>query len=177
MATHARALALAAQAYGFKTLGIQSTNFRSKPDNPVNLMRANIMRRFDRRDSFSIAGLLLVAWCLTACSLERREIARIVSPDHNTSAILVWEYGGGAAGSSEHHVYLMETGSKESAKQPVLVATHCGPSISWSDSHTLQINYQADCSIRKFQNKWHGASDTQNARHSEVEIILNRIAG
>ena len=129
------------------------------------------------RAAVSLAGLSLVAGCLTSCSLEHRELARISSPDHNTFAILVWEYGGGAAGSSEHYVYVIEAGSKESLDKPVLAATHCDPSISWRDSRTLQINYQPDCSIRQFQNKWYSASDIQNARHSSVEIILNRIAG
>jgi hypothetical protein len=129
------------------------------------------------RALLSIAALSLVAGSLTSCSLEHRELARIASPDHNTLAILVWEYGGGAAGSSEHYVYLIEAGSKKSLDKPVLAATRCDPSISWSDSHTLQINYQPDCSIRQFHNKWYSASDIQNARPSSVEIILNRIAG
>ena len=58
-------------------------------------------------------------------------------PDHNTLAILVWEYGGGAAGSSEHYVYVIEAGSKKSLDKPALAAAHCDPSISWSDYHTL----------------------------------------
>jgi hypothetical protein len=114
---------------------------------------------------------------LASCSLEHRELARISSPDHTTLAILVWEYGGGAAGSSEHYVYVVEASATKSPDKPDLTATQCDPSISWSDSHTLQINYQPDCSIRQFQNKWYSASDIQNARHASVEIILNRIAG
>jgi hypothetical protein len=114
---------------------------------------------------------------LASCSLEHRELARISSPDHTTLAILVWEDGGGAAGSSEHYVYVMEAGATISPNKPVLTATNCDPSISWSDSYTLQIYYQPDCSIRQFQNKWYSASDIQNARHASVEIILNRIAG
>jgi hypothetical protein len=91
--------------------------------------------------------------------------------------IVVWEFGGGAAGSSEHYVYVVDAASTKTPDKPVLSATNCDPTISWLDSHTLQINYQSDCTIRQFQNKWFSASDIQNAHHASVEIILNRLAG
>jgi len=74
-------------------------------------------------------------------------------------------------------VYVIGADLKKSTGKPVFAATNCDPSISWPHSHTLQINYQPDCSIRQFQNKWYSASDIQKARHSSVEIVLNRIAG
>src|ERR1700678_605980 len=69
------------------------------------------------------AWLWLVMSILTSCSLEHRELARIASPDHTTSAILVWAYGGGAAGSSEHDVYIVDASATKLLDKPVLTVS------------------------------------------------------
>jgi hypothetical protein len=123
--------------------------------------------------------LLLVAGYLACCSMEHRELARISSPDQKLEAILVWEFGGGAAGSSEHYLYLVDTGPKESRQKPVWEGGNCnGTAISWLDGHTLQITYPSPyCTIRQFTNKWYSPSQIQNDRYDPVEIVLHRRAG
>lgn len=70
---------------------------------------------------------------LCACSMEKEEISRLVSPDHQTNAVLVREFGGGAAGSSNYYMYLTAADDKQELSQPNLAAS-CGRSIRSMDA-------------------------------------------
>jgi hypothetical protein len=110
---------------------------------------------------------------LSSCSLERTEIARLVSPGGATIAKLVRETGGPATVSATYYVYLSSAKSATSDDRPILTATHCGPTMQWLDGRTLQVNYTS-CNIRQFKNLWFSELDIKNAQGPTVEIILNR---
>ena len=119
---------------------------------------------------------LLTLLTLASCSTELRETARIISPDGHAVAVLIWVYGGGAAGSATRHIYIAEANAK-SFEHPILSTTHCESlSMSWTDSNTLQVNYESNCSIKAFENHWYSPAAIQNAQPATVEIILNRKA-
>jgi hypothetical protein len=111
---------------------------------------------------------------LSSCSLERTEIARLVSPGGATIAALLRETDGGATVSATYYIYLSPAKSGKSDDHPILTATYCGPTLQWLDGHTLQINYTSGCDIRQFKNLWFSESDIKNAQGPTVEIILNR---
>ena len=112
---------------------------------------------------------------LSSCTLERTEIARLVSPGGAITATLVRETGGGATVSATYYVYLSSAKSRAD-DHPILTATYCDPTLHWLDGHTLQIIYTSGCDIRQFKNLWFSDSDIKSAKGAPVEIILNRIA-
>jgi hypothetical protein len=114
-------------------------------------------------------GLLALA----ACSQEQKELMRVPSPDHATTAIVVQEIGGGAAISSTYYVYLQE-GNGERAK-PIFAATYCGGlSVGWQGPKTLLIDYHPHCHIRQFTNEWWNKGAAEKAQGATAEIILVR---
>ena len=128
----------------------------------------------EKQNNFIVAISLFASMLLlSSCSLERTEIARLVSPGGATTATLVRETGGGATVSSTYYVYLSPAKSGTD-DHPILTATYCGPTLHWLDGHTLQIDYTSGCDIRQFKNLWFSDSDIKNAQGPTVEIILNR---
>ena len=123
----------------------------------------------------AVRGVLLThcLLVLAACSSEKREFLRIDSPDHATTALVMQEVGGGAAISSTYSLYLLA--GKDELGEPNLTATYCGGlSVVWQGSRTLLVEYDPECHIRKFSNKWWSKSAIQKAQPATVEIILIR---
>lgn len=111
--------------------------------------------------------LLIVA----ACSSEKTELVRLTSPDRATTAVVVQESGGGAAISSTYSVYLSE--SQGQLGKPSLRATYCGRlALAWKGNKTLVIEYDPECYIKQFVNKWWSKSATERAQPATVEIVL-----
>ena len=128
--------------------------------------------------NFRCSGVLAAFLFLPACSMEHTELARIGSPDGHTVALLEWEGGGGAAGSTVVQLYLIEAANPKDLGKPVLEATNCGDmSVAWTDKRTLQVHYSATCRIGQFTNKWFSDTMPQSARSDEssVELILARV--
>lgn len=116
----------------------------------------------------------MMALILASCASEMRETARAVSPDGHSVAVIVWFYAGGAAGSATRAVYLAES-KGQSFEHPVLTALHCESlAISWTDSHTLQVSYDSNCTIKAFENRWSSPSDIKAAKPASIEITLKR---
>jgi len=125
--------------------------------------------------SMSVSSSVMFLLVLAGCSVDHAEISRTASPDGQVIAVLVQEVGGGAAGTSKYYVYLTEPKSGE-LKHPNFMATGCpGLSVAWIRRGLLQLDYPAQCSIKQFTNLWYSQSDTQNARHASVEIVLARM--
>lgn len=123
-----------------------------------------------------MALLTLCLPVLVACSSERKELSRLASPNHATTVVVMREAGGGAPISSTYFVYLSD-GEGELTK-PNLTATYCGGlSLAWRGSGTLLVEYDPECYIRQFVNKWWSHSATQKAQSATVEIILVRREG
>jgi hypothetical protein len=134
------------------------------------LMKTMTLPSFRRMTLFVIVSLL------SACSMERSEIARLVSPDHRATAVLTQEVGGGAAGAGVYSLYLTDVEDKE-LKRPNFVATGCpGLSIAWMSPRVLKLNYPQDCAIKQFVNLWYSRLDVKNARPASVEIVLAETA-
>jgi hypothetical protein len=113
---------------------------------------------------------------LAACSSEKKESLRVESPDHATTAVMMQEVGGGAAISSMYSLYLSE--GKGELGEPNLKATYCGGfSVLWQGSRTLLVEYDPDCHIRQFSNKWWSKSAIEKAQPATVEIVLIRRQG
>lgn len=124
---------------------------------------------------FVVRGMLLThcLLVLAACSSEKRELLRVDSPDHATTAVVMQEVGGGAAISSTYSLYLLE--GKGELGEPNLKATYCGGlSVVWQGSRTLLVEYDPECHIRQFSNKWWSKSAIQKAQPATVEIVLIR---
>jgi hypothetical protein len=110
---------------------------------------------------------------LSACSSERRELTRIASPDHATTAIVIQELGGGATVSATYLLYFSDENGELSG--PRLTATYCGGlSLAWKGGGTLLMEYDSECYIRQFINKWWSKSAIKDARPATVEIELIR---
>jgi hypothetical protein len=122
-------------------------------------------------------ALIAVLALFSGCSMERSEIARLDSPDHRATAVLVQEVGGGAAGSATYSLYLTDTEDQE-MKRPSFVASGCsGLSVEWMDTRILKLNYPSNCAIKQFVNLWYSRLDVKNARRASVEIVLARTVG
>lgn len=124
---------------------------------------------------FSLRRMLL-AHCLlvlVACSSEKRQLLHVESPDHATTAVVMQEVGGGAAISSMYSLYLAD--GKGDLGEPNLKATFCGGlSVTWQGSRILLVEYDSECHIRQFSNKWWSKADTEKAQPASVEIVLIR---
>jgi hypothetical protein len=119
------------------------------------------------------ALLTLCSLMLAACSVEKKELTRLASPDHATTVVVMQEVGGGAAISSTYYVYLSD--GKSELSEPNLRATYCGGlSVAWEGSGRLLVEYDSECHIRQFANKWWSKSATQKAQTATVEIVLVR---
>src|SRR5882757_6013286 len=89
---------------------------------------------------------------LSACSMERNEIARLLSPDSRATAVLVRDVGGGAAGSGVYSLYLTEA-ADEKLKTSNFEATGCaGLFIAWMSPRVLKLSYPQGCEIKRFVN-------------------------
>jgi len=118
-----------------------------------------------------LVGLLC---CASACSMENEEMARATSPDHKATAVLVREFGGGAAGSSNYYLYFASTEGKEELKRPNLTASECDSiSIGWASDLVLQLHYSR-CVIRQFENYWTSAYALRHIGAPSVEVVLVR---
>ena len=123
--------------------------------------------------SAGVRSFCVLFFFLAACSMDRKEIARISSPDHRVEAVIVNESGGGAAGSSEYYIYMAENTNPEKLGDSVFTASNCaGIHGVWLDNNTLQIAYHSGCSIRGFKNKWYSAKADRQFRRFDVEIVL-----
>lgn len=124
------------------------------------------------------AGIFTIVFLLlAACSTERTELARVISPDQKSIAVLIREDGGGAAGSSSSYVYLVETQGAQKIDRPTFVASRCdGLSAQWKNDTTLQVTYLSTCSIKQFVNFWYRQSSIGNTQSvtPPVEIVLVR---
>jgi hypothetical protein len=117
--------------------------------------------------------LALFLLTLSACSSEKTELTRATSPDGGKTAVVMQEAGGGAAISSTYFLYISD-GQNESNK-PSLTATYCGGlSVAWKGSGTLLVQYDSECYIREFVNKWWSKSAIRRAQSATVEIVLIR---
>jgi len=116
---------------------------------------------------------MLAIYCsLAACSMDRSETARVVSPSGQISAILTSDFGGGAAGVAIYSLYLTE-GKAAELKHPNFVANNCtGLTVAWLAPKILQLNYPQDCAIKKFVNFWYSRQDSNSARPTRIEIVL-----
>src|SRR5277367_3874497 len=121
----------------------------------------------------TVIGISALVLC--ACGVDRREIARSSSPNHQLIAIHIEVMGGGAAGFVAEQIFLNEQSYPTDLKHPFLNASHCERlSFSWPDDHTLQVHYRPPCSINQFTNVWYVPSDLAHGIASSVEIILVR---
>lgn len=123
------------------------------------------------------ASAVAVALFIAACSTQRSELARVVSPDQTVVATLVREDAGGAAGSRVFYVYLARIGSTPSRDGPTFTAVRCeGISLTWHGNRRLDLRYQPLCDVRQFRNHWYAdsvARDDQLLQPS-VEVVLVR---
>ena len=122
--------------------------------------------------SSCVVAMLLIA----ACSTQRTELTRVISPDNSTVALLIREDSGGAAGSRILHVYLADIQDREPKGKPSFSATRCDEvNLIWGDARKLHVEYQQSCNIRRFHNKWYlRFSSDEELEKSIVEIILVR---
>lgn len=123
--------------------------------------------------AIGLASLVLFEIC--ACSVDRREIARAISPDHRLAAILAEVSGGGAAGFINDEFYLNEQKYPPNFKEPILITSHCEPpTFTWLDDHTVQVRYSPPCDIVRFTNRWYLPSELAHGNAVTIEIILLR---
>lgn len=91
---------------------------------------------------------LLVAtlMALASCSVERGEVKRVVSPDHETVAVLVREHVAGGVGDMKSYVYLVKTYGEQELSRPNVIIDSCGGiSPVWKDNTTLHLEYDPAC--------------------------------
>ncbi len=120
---------------------------------------------------------VLSALAICGCSVDRRDLASISSPDNRLRATHIETMGGGAAGFVAEEIYLDEQNTPADRKHPILSASHCAVlSLGWLDDDTLQIHYSAPCSINQFTNRWYVPSDLAHGTGTPIEIILVREA-
>jgi hypothetical protein len=113
----------------------------------------------------------LGAIALSACSSEKRELVRVASPDHATTAVVMQDIGGGAAISSVYSLYLSD--GHDALNDSILQATYRGGiSLAWEGSSKLLVEYDSECYIKKFSNKWWSKPAIQKAQAATVEIVL-----
>ena len=124
----------------------------------------------------SVRAFCVLFCLLAACSMDRKEVSRAPSPDHRVAAVIVNEMGGGAAGSSEYYVYMVEDKTAEELSHPVFTASNCaGLSAKWIDNNNLQLTYYSSCSIREFVIKWFSTRSTgHDGRRADAEITLTK---
>ena len=119
------------------------------------------------------ATILLCA----ACSGEVTELARVVSPGGETTALLQRIDAGGAAGSRAYEVYLVPGSKTADDGRRVFSGSHCDKiTLAWRDEHTLSIKYTPGCSIYEFRNTWYGprALENEAVPATPTEVILVR---
>jgi hypothetical protein len=124
------------------------------------------------------SAVAVLLW-LVACSSQRTELARVVSPDQSTVATLVREDAGGAAGSRMFYVYLENARDKNPKDNPSFSAAHCdGIRVAWEGNQKLRLEYQPSCDVRQFRNLWYARSSVSDEQMQEpaVEIVLVRSA-
>jgi hypothetical protein len=125
-----------------------------------------------------LVSIVLVATqglLVAACSMEWEELDRVPSPDHETIAVLAWEHGGGAAGSSVTYLHLIEANGGQDLGDPYLTVTGCAElTPTWRDAVTLEIEYDTPCNIRQITNFWYRDSASTELGFYRIELILVR---
>ena len=124
------------------------------------------------------AAVVLAAY-LAACTPDRVELHRAVSPTGAYAAVVVQEDAGGAAGSRATVVYLFETDGNQRRPNPVFAATRCESVIPiWLDSTTLEIQYTVGCAAFAFRSYWYPTKEQRDRASGllGVEIILERVS-
>jgi hypothetical protein len=117
------------------------------------------------------ASLLL----LTACSAERKELNRQLSPNRKLVAVLMESLGGDAGASLREEIYVNDQSLPLSLDKPVFSAVGCDRvSLKWLNDYTLEIRYETVCAISHFTNRWNRPSDTAVGRENPIEVVLVR---
>ena len=133
----------------------------------------NLFKAMNKVTGVALTAIAILAIC--ACSVDRREVARVSSSDHRLVAILIEASGGGAAGFLNYELYINEQQYPPSLKEPILITSHCDtPSFAWVDDHTIQVHYKPPCSVNRFINHWYVPSDMAHGNVTPIEIILVR---
>jgi hypothetical protein len=110
-----------------------------------------------------------------ACSVERQELSRQLSPDRKLAAILIESSAGGAAGAVSYDLYIDEVRTPRDLDKPIFSASGCeGLAFSWLNDYTLQVHYPSPCRIHHFTNRWFLPSDVAVGKATPFEIILIR---
>jgi hypothetical protein len=118
---------------------------------------------------------MLIGLC--ACSVDRREHASGISPNHQLTAMLIEASSGGAIGDTWYELNVNEQLYPRDLKHPILIASNCEPpSFSWLDDHTIQLHYRPPCIISQFTNTWYKPSALAHGTAVPIEIILVRDA-
>lgn len=69
---------------------------------------------------------------------EREEVSRVTSPDSAFDAVVIWGYGGGAAGWSQLYVYVTPVGA-EPTGEPIIRTYDSVPAIHWIDGRHVRL--------------------------------------
>jgi hypothetical protein len=123
--------------------------------------------------ALAISVLLLVG--LVSCSVEQKELRRLISPNQKLVAVLMESITAGAGGAVHEDIYLNDQGVPLNLDKPVFSAVGCDRvSFDWANDYTLQIHYETTCVISQFTNRWYRPSDVAVGRPNPIEIILVR---
>jgi hypothetical protein len=123
--------------------------------------------------ALAISVLLLVG--LVSCSVEQKELRRLISPNQKLVAVLMESITAGAGGAVHEDIYLNDQGVPLNLDKPVFSAVGCDRvSFDWANDYTLQIHYETTCVISQFTNRWFRPSDVAVGRPNPIEIILVR---
>jgi len=115
----------------------------------------------------------VLAAALQGCSVERREMQRVRSPDDQVDAVLV-RINGGATTALTWNLYLVPAGAKAEGRESFNADRMSGDSlaVSWKAPGVLEIAYPSG-TIHHFTNSWRTSRVGDST--VQVELTLRRL--